>query len=101
MMVVIISAMAVGMIIGCLNIINYEHKQKLAWLSKLALFIMIFCLAAKIGCDKELLKVLSTLGKNSILMTIGIICGGFLAVTAVRHIFASTIDTMVKEDKKS
>jgi len=97
---IIIGAMAVGILLGCLNIISYKYKEKLSWVSKLALFIMIFCLAAKIGCDKELLKNLGTLGKRSLLMTCGIISGGFLGVTIVRHLFAGTINELLEEGKK-
>jgi hypothetical protein len=97
----IIGVMAVGIIVGCLDIINYKHKLQLSWISKLALFIMIFCLAAKIGCDKELLNHLGTLGRRSILLTFGIMTGAFLAVTAVRKIFAGTINAMLQEEKKS
>ena len=99
-MSIIIGVIIVGIIIGCLNIISYKHKEKLTWISRLALFVMIFCLAAKVGCDKELLQNLDTLGKRSMLMVVGIIGGAFLSVTIVRHLFARTIDELLEEGKK-
>lgn len=100
-MTIIILAMAAGILVGGLKILSYEHRQQLNHISKLALFIMLFCLAAKIGCDKELLSNLGSMWHQSFILAIGILLGSIAGVYIVRTIFSRTLEELMQEEDKS
>jgi hypothetical protein len=61
---------------------------------------MIFCLAAKIGSNPQLLVQLRTLGIQSLAICLGSMLGSFLLLLIVERIFAREIHTLFQEAKK-
>ncbi len=99
-MTAIIVAMVLGIIVGCCNIFNYTVKKWLDHLSKLALFVMIWCLAAKIGCDKELVDQLGVLGARSVALALGAVAGSFVMVLGLGKIMHKTLALLLHEEVK-
>ena len=99
-MTAIIVAIILGIIVGCLDIIKLKGKIILDKVSKVCLFIMIFCLAAKVGCDKELVASLERLGTQSLALTVGVIGGSFLVVWITSYFFRNELNALIKEEAK-
>ena len=89
-----------GILIGWLDVFNYNKKKILNQLSTVALLIMLWCLGAKIGCDDELLRNLGLLGFRAVIMAFGIIAGSLLLLWLVTRLFAHDISQEEQEDKK-
>ena len=87
----IMLAIAIGIAVGCANILSYGAKEMANKISKIALFIMLWCLAAKVGCDKEVLANLSSLGFQSLFMALAVIAGSFGAVWLISRFFRGSI----------
>ncbi|MCH3915783.1 MAG: LysO family transporter [Acidaminococcaceae bacterium] len=88
----ILIAITIGIILGCTNILSYRAKEIGNKISKTALFVMLWCLAAKVGCDKEILTQLGRLGLQSVLMAFAVIAGSFGAVWVVGRYFKHSIE---------
>ena len=57
--------LALGIILGLSGRMTSSVSHALGVITKICLFIMIFCLAAKIGCDEAVIKVLPLIGRNA------------------------------------
>ena len=55
--------LALGIILGLSSRMTSSVSHALGVITKICLFIMIFCLAAKIGCDEAVIKVLPLIGQ--------------------------------------
>ena len=98
-MTTIILAMVAGIIVGCLDLLNYHRQQQLDLLAKIALALMLFCLAAKITCDASLLSQFSTIWHRSVFLTIAVLSCSFLAVVLVKRFFKHTLEKLLQEDQ--
>ncbi len=87
-------AIAIGIAIGCTNILSYQTRKIANTICKVALFIMLWCLAAKVGCDKEILTDLGRLGWQSALMAIAVVVGSFAVVWVFSHFFKNSIEAI-------
>ena len=87
----ILIAITIGIVLGCTNILSYKAKEIGNKISKIALFVMLWCLAAKVGCDKEVLANLSILGFQSLFMALAVIAGSFGAVWLISRFFRGSI----------
>lgn len=92
----ILVCIAIGIIIGWLDILHYQVKKILNHLATAALFLMLWCLGAKIGCDSELLAQLATLGGKSVIMALFVIAGSVAMLWLVTKIFAQVIEEEIK-----
>jgi Na+/citrate or Na+/malate symporter len=90
----ILIAITIGIVLGCTNILSYKAKEIGNKISKIALFVMLWCLAAKVGCDKEVLAQLGRLGFQSVLMAFAVIVGSFGAVWVVGRFFRNSIENI-------
>ncbi len=81
-------SIAAGILFGWLDIFSYNKKKYLNHLSTAALFIMLWCLGAKIGCDNELLNNLGLLGFRAVIIAFGVISGSLLLLWFVTKFFA-------------
>ncbi|MCD2434397.1 lysine exporter LysO family protein [Acidaminococcus sp. NSJ-142] len=99
-MTVILLCMALGIAAGLVNLFSYKIKLGLSRISQAALCTMIFCLAAKIGSNPQLLVQLRTLGIQSLAICLGSMLGSFLLLLIVERIFAREIHTLFQEAKK-
>lgn len=79
---------AIGIAIGWSDILNIKIKKGLDKLSLVSLFLMLWCLGAKIGCDKELLAKLDIIGLKSVELAFFVIAGSILGVWVVIKIFS-------------
>lgn len=84
-------AIAIGIAVGCADILSYKAKEIANKISKAALFIMLWCLAAKVGCDPEVLADLGRLGFQSVLMSVTVMAGSFVLVWLVGRYFRNSI----------
>lgn len=96
----IIVALIVGIVIGCADILSYNVKRVVDHVSKLALFVMLWCLAAKVGCDKELVAALGSLGWRSLSLAAGVIGGNFVVLAALNYFFRERVGELIKEETK-
>lgn len=62
----ILIAIALGMILGWLDLFAYKARQWFSRISTSCLLLMLACLGAKIGCDRELLRNLALMGEASL-----------------------------------
>ena len=67
-MTIIICAITAGILLGWLDVFNYKTKLWLNRVSTVCLFIILLCLGAKIGCDKEMLAKIPVLGQQAFLL---------------------------------
>lgn len=79
-----------GILVGWLDFFKYKTKKALSVLSTVALFIMLWCLGAKIGCDDVLLANLGLLGLKSIYIALGVIIGSLTLLWLVTRWFSDT-----------
>ena len=93
-------SIAAGILLGCADIFSFNTKKLLNRLSTAALFVMLWCLGAKIGCDNELLHNLGLLGYKSATISVGVIVGSLAGVWLVTKLFADTIRQEEQEGKK-
>ena len=93
-------SIAVGILLGCTDIFSFNTKKWLSRFSTAALFVMLWCLGAKIGCDDELLHNFGLLGYKATTISAGVIIGSLASVWFVTKLFADTIRQEEKEGKK-
>lgn len=84
----IMIAIVAGILLGWFNVFGYKVKLTLSRLSTACLFLMLFCLGAKIGCDSQLLSQIKVLGWQSLVLGGMTIIGSMLALYPVTVYFA-------------
>ena len=77
-MTIIICAITAGIVLGWLDVFNYRTKLWLNRVSTICLFIILLCLGAKIGCDKEMLAKIPVLGKQAFILGSSAILGSMV-----------------------
>ena len=77
-MTIIICAITAGILLGWLDVFNYKTKLSLNRISTVCLFIILLCLGAKIGCDKEMLAKIPVLGKQAFVLGSSAILGSMV-----------------------
>ena len=77
-MTIIICAITAGILLGLLDVFNYKTKLWLNRISTVCLFIILLCLGAKIGCDREMLDKIPVLGKQAFILGSCAILGSML-----------------------
>jgi uncharacterized membrane protein YbjE (DUF340 family) len=90
----IIIAILAGIICGWFDLFSYSVRQKFSLLSTGCLLLMLACLGAKIGCDKELLQNLALLGGQSLVLAILIMLGSALMVHGIGLFFHKETATL-------
>ena len=77
-MTIIICAITAGIVLGWLDVFNYRTKLWLNRVSTICLFIILLCLGAKIGCDKEMLAKIPVLVKQAFILGSSAILGSMV-----------------------
>ena len=91
-MTIIICAITAGILLGWLDVFNYRTKLWLNRVSTVCLFIILLCLGAKIGCDKEMLDKIPILGQQAFLLGSSAILGSMLLFYIIIKILAPRFD---------
>ena len=91
-MTIIICAIAAGIILGWLDVFNYRTKLWLNRVSTVCLFIILLCLGAKIGCDKEMLDKIPVLGQQAFILGSSAIVGSMLLFYIIIKLLAPHLD---------
>ena len=71
----ILIAIVLGMILGWLDVFAYRARQWFSRISTGCLLLMLACLGAKIGCDRELLHNLALMGGQSLVLALAVMGG--------------------------
>ena len=77
---------------GWLDVFNYRTKLWLNRISTVCLFIILLCLGAKIGCDREMLDKIPVLGKQAFLLGSSAILGSMLMFYMIIRLLAPNFD---------
>lgn len=91
-MTIIICAITAGILLGWLDVFNYITKLWLNRVSTVCLFIILLCLGAKIGCDREMLAKIPVLGKQAFLLGSSAILGSMLLFYVIIKALAPHFD---------
>ena len=91
-MTIIICAITAGILLGWLDVFNYRTKLWLNRISTVCLFIILLCLGAKIGCDREILDKIPVLGKQAFLLGSSAILGSMLMFYMIIRLLAPNFD---------
>ena len=91
-MTIIICAITAGILLGWLDVFNYRTKLWLNRISTVCLFIILLCLGAKIGCDREMLDKILVLGKQAFLLGSSAILGSMLMFYMIIRLLAPNFD---------
>lgn len=91
-MTIIICAITAGIILGWLDVFNYKTKLWLNRVSTVCLFIILLCLGAKIGCDKEMLDKIPVLGQQAFILGSSAIVGSMLLFYIIIKLLAPHFD---------
>jgi len=91
-MTIIICAITAGILLGWLDVFNYRTKLWLNRISTVCLFIILLCLGAKIGCDREMLDKIPVLGKQAFLLCSSAILGSMLMFYMIIRLLAPNFD---------
>ena len=62
--------------------------------------ITIFCLAAKIGCDEAVIKVLPLIGRNAFFLCFGGIAGSFCLMALVGWLHREAFTRLLSEGER-
>ena len=81
-----------GIVLGLRDVFNYKTKLWLNRFSTLCLFIILFCLGAKIGCDKEMLERIPVLGRQAFVLGGCAIAGTIVVFYFIIRILAPRFD---------
>lgn len=84
----IIIAIVCGIVCGWLDLFSYKLRQRFSQLSTCCLLLMLACLGAKIGCDRELLRNLALMGGQSLVLALAIMSGSAVTVHFLGRLFA-------------
>ncbi|MGM9582134.1 MAG: LysO family transporter [Phascolarctobacterium sp.] len=91
-MTIIICAIAAGILLGWLDVFNYKTKLWLNRFSTVCLFIILLCLGAKIGCDKEMLDKIPVLGQQAFILGSSTILGSMVMFYLIIKLLAPNFD---------
>ena len=91
-MTIIICTITAGILLGWLDVFNYRTKLWLNRISTVCLFIILLCLGAKIGCDREMLDKIPVLGKQAFLLGSSAILGSMLMFYMIIRLLAPNFD---------
>ena len=91
-MTIIICAITAGILLGWLDVFNYKTKLLLNRVSTVCLVIILLCLGAKIGCDKEMLAKIPVLGQQAFLLGSSAILGSMLMFYIIIRLLAPNFD---------
>ena len=91
-MTIIICAITAGILLGWPDVFNYRTKLWLNRISTVCLFIILLCLGAKIGCDREMLDKIPVLGKQAFLLGSSAILGSMLMFYMIIRLLAPNFD---------
>lgn len=91
-MTIIICAITAGILLGWLDVFNYKTKLWLNHVSAVCLFIILLCLGAKIGCDKEMLDKIPVLGQQAFILGSSAIVGSMLLFYIIIKLLAPHFD---------
>ena len=91
-MTIIICAITAGILLGWLDAFKYKTKLWLNRISTLCLFIILLCLGAKIGCDKEMLAKIPVLGKQAFILGSSAILGSMMMFYLLIKLLAPNFD---------
>ena len=91
-MTIIICAITAGILLGWLDVFNYRTKLWLNRVSTVCLFIILLCLGAKIGCDKEMLDKIPVLGQQAFILGSSAIVGSMLLFYIIIKLLAPQFD---------
>lgn len=84
----IIISIVIGIFLGWFNLLRYRTKLWLNRISTGCLFLMLICLGAKIGCDRNLLQQIEILGIQSFILGTFTIVGSLIALYPAAVVFA-------------
>ncbi|MEG0797957.1 MAG: LysO family transporter [Acidaminococcaceae bacterium] len=96
-MVQLLICITLGILVGCCDFFSYTTKKWLNHGATGALFIMLWCLGAKIGCDPELLDNLAVLGGKSVIISLFVIGGSVLLLFVVAKLFQHLLHQEMEE----
>ena len=91
-MTIIICAITAGILLGWLDVFNYKTKLWLNRVSTVCLFIILLCLGAKIGCDREMLAKIPVLGQQAFILGSCAILGTMLMFYVIIKALAPHFD---------
>ena len=91
-MTIIICAITAGILLGWLDAFKYKTKLWLNRISTVCLFIILLCLGAKIGCDKEMLAKIPVLGKQAFVLGSSAILGSMVMFYLLIKLLAPNFD---------
>lgn len=91
-MTIIILAITAGIVLGLLNVFNYQTKLWLNRFSTVCLFIILLCLGAKIGCDREMLSKVPVLGQQAFILGSSAILGTMVMFYIIIRLLAPHFD---------
>ena len=91
-MTIIICAITAGILLGWLDVFNYRTKLWLNRVSSVCLFIILLCLGAKIGCDREMLAKIPVLGQQAFILGSCAILGTMLMFYVIIKALAPHFD---------
>lgn len=91
-MTIIICAITAGILLGWLDVFNYRTKLWLNRISTVCLFIILLCLGAKIGCDREMLAKIPVLGQQAFILGSCAILGTMLMFYVIIKALAPHFD---------
>lgn len=89
-----------GIILGLSGRMTSSVSHALGVITKICLFIMIFCLAAKIGCDEAVIKVLPLIGRNAFFLCFGGIAGSFCLMALVGWLHREAFTRLLSEGER-
>lgn len=92
--------LALGIILGLSGRMTSSVSHALGVITKICLFIMIFCLAAKIGCDEAVIKVLPLIGRNAFFLCFGGIAGSFCLMALVGWLYREAFTRLLSEGER-
>lgn len=84
----ILIAIVLGMVLGWLDVFAYRARQCFRRISTGCLLLMLVCLGAKIGCDRELLYNLALMGGQSLVLALAVMGGSALMVHLLGKLFS-------------
>ena len=88
--------LALGIILGLSGRMTSSVSHALGVITK----IMIFCLAAKIGCDEAVIKVLPLIGRNAFFLCFGGIAGSFCLMALVGWLHREAFTRLLSEGER-
>lgn len=91
-MTIIICAITAGILLGWMDVFNYRTKLWLNRISTVCLFIILLCLGAKIGCDKEMLGKIPVLGRQAFVLGSSAILGSMVMLYLLIKLLAPNFD---------